>query len=96
MKKLSLAILLAVITLAGCTSYAPKGRNHYVKYRVHYPGAAAYVGVSPWIYRKLTDQARQYSRHGIEDYIRRFYEYDEAIKSGNLTDQMAVELLLTT
>ncbi len=58
--------------------------------------AAAYVGVSPWIYRKLTDQARQYSRHGIEDYIRRFYEYDEAIKSGNLTDQMAVELLLTT
>ena len=25
-----------------------------------------------------------------------FYEYDEAIKSGNLTDQMAVELLLTT
>ena len=57
--------------------------------------AAAYVGVSSWIYRKLSDQARQYTRQGIEDYIRRFYEYDEAIKSGNLTDQMAVELLLT-
>ena len=40
MKKLALEILLAVITLAGCTSYAPKGRNHYVKYRVHYPGGA--------------------------------------------------------
>lgn len=58
--------------------------------------AAAYVGVSSWIYRKLTDQARQYSRHGIEEYIHRFYEYDEAIKSGNLSDQMAVELLLTS
>lgn len=58
---------------------------------------AAYVGVSgPWIYRKLTDQARQYSMHGIEHYIRRLYDYDEAIKSGNLTDRMAVELLLTT
>ena len=37
MKKLALAILLAVITLASC---APKGRNYYVKYRVHYPGGA--------------------------------------------------------
>ena len=40
MKKLALAILLAVITLASCTSCAPKGRNYYVKYRVHYPGGA--------------------------------------------------------
>lgn len=37
MKKLALAILLAVITVA-CS--APKGRNYYVKYRVHYPGGA--------------------------------------------------------
>ena len=39
MKKLALAILLAVITVA-CSCSAPKGRNYYVKYRVHYPGGA--------------------------------------------------------
>lgn len=37
MKKLAIAILLSVITLAGC---APKGRNYYIKYRIHYPGGA--------------------------------------------------------
>ena len=37
MKKLAIAMLLAVIILASCT---PKGRNYYVKYRVHYPGGA--------------------------------------------------------
>lgn len=57
--------------------------------------AAKYVNVSPWILGKLQNQAKHYSLEGIEDYIKRCLEYDEAIKSGNLSDRMAVELLLT-
>ena len=57
--------------------------------------AAKYVNVSPWILGRLQNQAKHYSLESIEDYISRCLEYDESIKSGNLTDRMAVELLLT-
>ncbi len=57
--------------------------------------SAKYIGVSPWIVQKLIDQARHYSMEALEKYIRRCLLYDEAIKNGNLSDRMAVELLLT-
>ena len=57
--------------------------------------AAKYVGVTSWILGKLQNQAKHYSLEGIENYIGRCLDYDEAIKSGNLSDRMAVELLLT-
>lgn len=54
------------------------------------------TGIQPWLLKKLQSQASGYSIAGLEHYIGRCFEYDEAIKSGNLSDQMAVELLLTT
>ncbi len=57
--------------------------------------AAKFVNVSPWILGKLQNQAKHYSLESIEDYISRCLDYDEAIKSGNMSDRMAVELLLT-
>ena len=38
MKKLALAMLLAVITLASCSVVHSGGRNYYLKYRIYYPG----------------------------------------------------------
>jgi DNA polymerase-3 subunit delta len=57
--------------------------------------AAKYVGVTPWILGRLQNQAKHYSLDGIENYISRCLDYDEAIKNGNLSDRMAVELILT-
>ncbi len=57
--------------------------------------SAAYVGVSPWAAAKLLEQAKHYTRESLLRYIRRCLDYDTAIKSGNLSDRMAVELLLT-
>ncbi|MGN8818725.1 DNA polymerase III subunit delta [Oribacterium sp. HCP28S3_H8] len=58
--------------------------------------AAEYVHVSPWVVQKLMDQARHYTLESLVKYISRCMDYDEAIKNGNLTDQLAVELLLTS
>lgn len=57
--------------------------------------AAKYVGVSPWAVQKLTEQAKHYTMESLESYISRCLRYDEDIKGGNLSDRMAVELLLT-
>ena len=70
MKKLALAILLVIITLAGCTSCAPKGRNYYVKYRVHYPGGA----VDKEVY--AADEIQMSSHRGT-NYIRYYDEFGE-------------------
>lgn len=67
MKKLALAILLAVITLS-CS--APKGRNYYVKYRVHYPGGA----VDKEVY--AADEIQMSSHRGT-NYIRYYDEFGE-------------------
>lgn len=58
--------------------------------------AAKYVGVSPWAVQRLMEQAKHYTIESLSGYIRRCLIYDEGIKSGNLSDRMAVELLLTT
>lgn len=56
-------------------------------------GAA--VGVPVWAAGKLMEQARHYTVEGARAYVRKCLEYDEAIKTGNLSDRLAVELLLT-
>ena len=56
---------------------------------------AAYAGMSPWVYRRLLDQTRGYSVRELEGYIGECLKLDEMIKSGNITDRMAVELLLS-
>ncbi len=58
--------------------------------------SAKYVGVSPWVIPRLTEQAKHYTMESLEGYINRCLLYDESIKNGNLTDRMAVELLLTS
>lgn len=58
--------------------------------------SAAYIGVSPWAAGKLLEQAKHYTRESLQSYIRRCLDYDTGIKSGNLSDRMAVELLLTS
>ena len=70
MKKLVIAMLLVVMTLAGCTSCAPKGRNYYVKYRVHYPGGA----VDKEVY--AADEIQMSSHRGT-NYIRYYDEFGE-------------------
>jgi uncharacterized lipoprotein NlpE involved in copper resistance len=70
MKKLVIAMLLVVITLAGCTSCTPKGRNYYVKYRVHYPGGA----VDKEVY--AADEIQMSSHRGT-NYIRYYDEFGE-------------------
>ena len=67
MKKLAIAMLLAVIILASCT---PKGRNYYVKYRVHYPGGA----VDKETY--AADEIQMSSHRGT-NYIRYYDEFGE-------------------
>lgn len=56
-------------------------------------GARA-TGVSPWIYKKLCEQARHYGKEELEEYLSRCYRYDAAIKNGNIADRTAVEMLL--
>lgn len=70
MKKLVIAMLLVVITLAVCTSCAPKGRNYYVKYRVHYPGGA----VDKEVY--TADEIHMSSDRGT-NYIKYYDEFGE-------------------
>ena len=55
---------------------------------------AKYTNVSPWIYKKLCEQARHYTKENLEEYLSDCYHYDAAIKNGNIADRTAVELLL--
>lgn len=55
---------------------------------------AASVGVPTWAAGKLMEQARHYTVDSAKEYLRKCLAYDEAIKTGNLSDRMAVELLL--
>lgn len=72
MKKLVIAMLLVVITLAGCTSNnAPKGRNYYVKYRVYYPGEA----VDKEVYAADEVQISSYKGSNYISYYDEFGEY---------------------
>lgn len=56
---------------------------------------ATALSLSPWAAGKLMEQARGYSPEALRARFRRCLEMDEAIKTGQLSDRMAVELLLT-
>lgn len=58
-------------------------------------GIAAKLKIPPFAAGKLMPQARTFSREQILSYVNSCVEAEEAVKTGRLTDRMAVELLLT-
>lgn len=56
----------------------------------------SYIGVNNlYAVGRLMDESRHYTVDSLTRYIARCYQYDTAVKSGNLSGKMAVELLLT-
>ena len=53
------------------------------------------VGVPPFAVRKLSQQARYFSREQLIQMLVQGTKFEEAVKTGNLTDQLAVELFIT-
>jgi DNA polymerase-3 subunit delta len=58
-------------------------------------GIAAKLKIPPFAAGKLMPQARTFSKEQILSYVNSCVEAEEAVKTGRLTDRMAVELLLT-
>ena len=58
-------------------------------------GIAAKLKIPPFAAGKLMPQARTFSREQILSYVNSCVEAEEAVKTGRLSDRMAVELLLT-
>lgn len=55
---------------------------------------ASRLKVRPFVVGKITSQARQFSSDQILSYVKLCVETEEAVKSGRLTDRLAVELLI--
>lgn len=58
-------------------------------------GIAAKLKIPPFAAGKLMPQARTFSKEQILSYVNSCVEAEEAVKTGRLSDRMAVELLLT-
>lgn len=58
------------------------------------PEIATRIGLPPFAVRSLLSCARNYSEEQLARAIQDFTEADEAVKTGNLTDTLAVELML--
>ena len=56
--------------------------------------SAGILGLKPYIAGKLMAQARHSTTQDLKERLARCLRYDAAIKSGKLSDRMAVELLL--
>ena len=56
---------------------------------------AARLKLSPYIAGKLMQQARQFSPEQLKEFVRLCVSLEEAFKSGNLSEQIAVEMLLS-
>ena len=55
---------------------------------------ASALSVKPFVAGKLSDQARAFPIRTLKEAIRYAVELEEAVKSGDLLDTMAVELLI--
>lgn len=55
---------------------------------------ASKVKVPPFVAGKLITQAKAFTGEQILSYVKRCVEYEEAVKTGKLSDRMAVELLI--
>ncbi|MCI8659282.1 MAG: DNA polymerase III subunit delta [Lachnospiraceae bacterium] len=56
---------------------------------------ASKLKMQPFVVGKAMPQARQFSREQILSYVNLCVEVEEAVKTGQLSDRLAVELLLT-
>lgn len=56
---------------------------------------ASKLKVPPFVAGKMIPQAKAFSREQILSYVTQCVDMEEAVKTGRLTDRMAVELLLT-
>lgn len=55
---------------------------------------ASKVKVPPFVAGKLITQAKTFTGEQILSYVKQCVEYEEAVKTGKLSDRMAVELLI--
>ena len=55
---------------------------------------ASKIKVPPFVASKLIAQAKAFTGEQILSYVKQCVEYEEAVKTGKLTDRMAVELLI--
>lgn len=56
---------------------------------------ASKLKMQPFVVGKAMSQARQFTREQIFSYVNSCIEAEEAVKTGRLTDRLAVELLIT-
>ena len=56
---------------------------------------ASKLKMQPFVAGKVMGQARSFSREQILSYVNWCVELEEAMKNGQLSDRLAVELLLT-
>ena len=56
---------------------------------------ASRLKLQPFVVGKVIPQARQFSRDQILSYVNLCVEAEEAVKTGRLSDRLAVELLIT-
>jgi DNA polymerase-3 subunit delta len=57
---------------------------------------ASKAGCPEWAVRKYQSQGRSFSMDQLKQAIRDGVEYETAVKTGHMDDQMAVELFITT
>ena len=50
--------------------------------------------IQPWLLRKLRDQSRNLRKADARRYLERSIELEEKVKTGDIEDRIAVELLL--
>lgn len=58
-------------------------------------GIASKLKMQPFVVGKIMPQTRQFSRGQILSYVNLCVEMEEAVKTGRLSDRLAVELLIT-
>ena len=57
--------------------------------------AASKMDIQPWLARRLREQSSRLRMSDARRYLERAVELETAVKSGDISDRLAVEILLT-
>ncbi len=68
--------------------------KEFVADRVNKDEIAAKMKLRPFVVTKLISQARAFSMKELKDYVKSCVEAEEAIKTGNIIDKIAVEMII--
>ena len=56
--------------------------------------SAGYLGINPYVYKKLVMQVKKFSKEELREILRKFFELDGKSKKGDIDLRIGLEVIL--